>query len=64
MLVEDEAPLREEGGDAVQEESLWQCVCESCTLHTKILGSNRLKICMSWSCSGHIKFFVAMDEEY
>ena len=64
MLGEDEAPLREEGDDAVQEESLWQCVCKSCALHTKILGSNRLKIGMSWNSSGHIKFFVTMDEKY
>jgi len=64
MLAKDEAPLREEGDDAIQEESLWEGICKSCTLHTKILGSNRLKIGMSWSCSGHIKFFVTMDKKY
>ena len=37
MLADDEAPLREESDDAIQEESLWEGICKSCTLHTEIL---------------------------
>jgi len=64
MLAEDETPLREEGDDTIQEENLWQGICKSCSLHTKILGSNRLKIGMSRGCPGHIKFFVTMNKKY
>jgi len=64
MLAEDEAPLREEGDDAIQEQNLWQGICKSCALHTKIFGSNRLKIGMRRGCSGRIEFFVTMDKKY
>jgi len=64
MLADNEAPLREETDDAIQEESLGEGVCESCTLHTKILRSNRPTIGMSGSRSSHIKFLVTMDEKY
>jgi hypothetical protein len=37
MLADDEAPLKEESDDAIQEESLWERVRKSCTLHTEIL---------------------------
>ena len=64
MFIDNDDPLKEETNDAVQEESLWEGVCQSCALHTKILGSNRAKIGMSRGRSSLIKFFVTMDEKY
>jgi len=37
ILADDEAPLREESDDAIQEESLGEGVRKSCTLHSEIL---------------------------
>jgi len=64
IFADNEDPLRDEADGAVQEAGLGEGVCESCTLQTKILRLNRLKICMSRGRSCHIKLFMTMDEKY
>jgi hypothetical protein len=64
MFKENQDPLRCEGNDAIQEESLGEGVCDSCTLHTKMLRSNTLKIGMSRRRSSHIELLVTMNEKY
>ena len=64
MLADDEAPLRQDSDDAMQEERLWKGVGKNYTLYTEILGFNGFKIGTSWGRSGHVKFSVTMDKKY